>query len=694
MKQFITLVALAAVTGVYGQLDRSVRPNPAKAPTININDSEVFTTSNGITVILSENHRLPRVSFDLVMGGTPMAEGNKAGVNALMGQLVLSGTDSRTKDALDAEVDYMGATLNADGNSVYFSCLTKHLDKGLAIMQDVVMHPSFPESEFERVKKQTESGLLSAKADPNTMANNAEKKIIFAGGHPYGDVMNEASLAAITRDDVLSNFRQVFTPSGAYLVIVGDITKARAQEVAEKYFGSWKGTDVYKTDLTGGRSGKNNRVIFVNKPGAVQSVISVAFAVNMKTGDKNQLPLTVLNGIFGGGGFGTRLMQNLREDKAYTYGCYSDLQVTRYGSWMSASGSFRNEVTDSAIAQILYEFDRIRKDYVSDDELALTKATMAGSFARSLERPQTIARFALNIIQNNLPADYYKNYLKRLEAVDKEAVLAMAKQYFSSGYNIIVVGNESILDKLKQFDTDGIIEKLDAFGNPVIEMKKADISAEQLIEKYLLAVTQTGTIKEAKAKIAGVKSLKKIAELRAQQIPGTLKMTDYFAAPNKEAMSVEMMGMTVSHSYFDGTKGGNVNMQTGDKPMTPEEIAEKKKMAGLFPEVNFQANGVKYELKGIENQNGTDFYVLYTADGNKQQYDYFDTKTFLKSKSVTIQTEDGETMEQSISLSNYQAVNGILFPHAMNLMMGEMGMSGTITSIEVNGTIDPKTFTE
>src|SRR5262245_20859621 len=112
MKQLITLVALAAFTGVYGQLDRSVRPNPAKAPVININDSEVFQTSNGITVILSENHKLPRVSFDLVMGGTPIAEGSKAGVNSLMGQLILSGTNNRPKDALDAEVDYMGATLN------------------------------------------------------------------------------------------------------------------------------------------------------------------------------------------------------------------------------------------------------------------------------------------------------------------------------------------------------------------------------------------------------------------------------------------------------------------------------------------------------------------------------------------------------------------------------------------------------
>lgn len=693
MKQIITLVALVAITGVYGQLDRSVRPNPAQAPTININDSEVFKTSNGITVVLSENHKLPRVSFDLVMGVSPIAEGPKAGVNSIMGQLILSGTSNRTKDVLDAEVDYMGATLNADGNSLYLSCLSKHLDKALGIMQDVVLNTTFPESEFDRIKKQAESSLLSAKASPDEMANNAERKANFAG-HPYGDIMNEASLAAITRADVLANFNQVFTPQGAYLVIVGDITKDQAKALAEKYFGTWKGQSLYKVDFGGGKPTKGNRVIFVNKPGAVQSVISISLPVDVKSGDKNQLPLTVLSEILGGGSFGSRLMQNLREDKAYTYGCRSDLQITRDGSWMSASGSFRNEVTDSAITQILYEFARIQEGYVTDQELALTKASMAGGFARSLESPQTIARFALNIIRNNLSADYYKNYLKRLDAIDKETVLLMAQQYLASGYNIVVVGNESVLDKIKQFDADGVIEKMDAFGNPVVEMKAADITADQLLEKYTLAVTQTTSMKAALKKMKKIKSVTKEMELSAQQIPAPLKMTDAFQAPNSDASQLEMQGMVLQRQYFNGTTGGSTNMQEGKKPLSPEALAAKKKSVGLFPEMNYKTSGMTYELKGIENQNGTDFYVLFTTDGDKQQFDYFDINTFLKSKSVIIQTQDGETSEQAISFSDYKDVNGLLFPHSMNLMMGEMGLTGKIVKLEVNGKVDPKLFVE
>lgn len=222
----------------------------------------------------------------------------------------------------------------------------------------------------------------------------------------------------------------------------------------------------------------------------------------MKTGDVNQLPSTVLNGILGGGGFGTRLMQNLREDKAYTYGCYSAMNITENGSWMSAGGNFRNAVTDSAITQILKEFELITTELVKDDEINLTKSSQAGGFARSLESPSTIARFALNTIKYKLPKDYYQNYLQRLEAVNKDDILNMAKSYFTStNCNIIVVGNEEILDKLKKFDSDGKVTILDEFGNPFKEMVKADITKEQLITNYLLAVTKSSSMKELTKKL-------------------------------------------------------------------------------------------------------------------------------------------------------------------------------------------------
>lgn len=691
MKKTLTLLALTAVTGVFGQIDRSVRPAAAPAPAINIKNSEVFKLNNGITVVLSENHKLPRVSFSLTMGASPMLEGSKAGVNSVMGQLLASGTTKRSKDQLDGEIDYMGADFSANGSSIYMSCLTKHMDKALEIMQDVTMNPSFPQDEFERIKKQNESGLLSAKSSPDEMANNAQAKINFPN-HPYGEVMNEMSLAAITLDDVRANYKNVYTPNGAYLVIVGDINKQKAMEMAEKFFGSWKGQSVYKEDWGNGLKVKANRVIFVNKPGAVQSNITIAFPFDMKPNDKNYIAMNVMNSILGGGSFGSRLMANLREDKAYTYGCYSSVDITRDGSSFSAGGNFRNDVTDSAITQILMEIQRIADSYVTDDELNLAKSSMAGGFARSLERPQTIARFALNIIRNNLPQDYYQNYLKNLDAITKEDVLMVAQKYFSGGVNIIVVGNESVLEKIKVFDADGVIEKLDAFGNPVIEMKPADITADQLIQNYINAVTLTDSPKALAKKMKKVKSIEKKTTLSSAQIPMAITMTDVFVAPNKEAMKIEAQGMVFQSSYYDGTKGAETNMQTGKKEMTAEEIAEKKRTDGMFAEMKYKSSGIKYTLKGIETINGKDYYVLEVIDGDTQSIDYFDTKTFMKFRSMAIVKKDGETIEVSIDYSDYKEVNGFMFAHKFVRNMGQMNFDGNVTSIIFNGTVDMKMF--
>jgi zinc protease len=692
MNKVLLFAGLMMPAILFGQIDRSVRPSAAKAPTINIKDSQVFTTENGITVILSENHTLPRVAFNMVMGNDPVLEGPKAGLSDMAGSLIMSGTTNRDKDQLDKEIDYIGASLEASSENIFLSCLTKHMDKGLTLMSDVLFNASFPMSEFERIKKQNESGLLSTKSDPGTMATNAEVKVNFPN-HPYGEVMTESSLKNITREDVVAYYKRSFTPKGSYLVIVGDITLDQAKNLVGQYFGSWKGGEAIKAETNDGQFNKGNRVIFVKKAGAVQSVIQVSFPIKMRTGDQNQLPLNVLNGILGGGGFGTRLMQNLREDKAYTYGCYSDLNITEDGSWISIGGNFRNDVTDSAITQILFELDKITNEYVTDEELNLTKSSMAGGFARSLERPQTIAQFALNIIRNNLSKDYYQTYLKRLEAVDKEAVLTMAQTYFSAkNCNIVVVGNEEVLERLKVFDADGVIEMLDAFGDPVKETKAADITKEQLIERYILATTATSSLKAADKKLKKIKSVRKATDLNMAQVPFPLKMTDIWMAPNMDGMKMEGQGMVFQKAVFEGSTGSSWNMQGGKKEMSADDIAAKNKSTGLLPELNYGATGMNYELVGIENVDGKDAYVLKVMDGQSETYEYYDFATYLKVKTVSIRTEEGETTEMSTSYSDYKDVNGILFAHSLVISVGEAGFSGTVTAIEVNGKIDLKEF--
>ena len=689
MKKYIFLLGALFPTLVFGQLDRSIRPTPKAAPIINIKDSEVFKTTNGITVILSEDHKLPRVSFNLVMGSTPKAEMEMAGLSEVAGSLIMSGTTTRSKDQLDNEIDYIGASLSADQNSMYLSCLTKHVNKGLELMSDVLLNANFPESEVTRIIAQNESALLTAKSDAGTMAQNAEAVANFPKGHPYGEVMTEESLKKINRAAILNYYKENFTPKGSYLVVVGDVTKAQVTAMIDTYFSSWTGPEAYQVELGTGQFNQGNRVLFVKKPGAVQSVVYVSFPLNVKPGDADYLKLTVLNEILGGGVFGSRLMQNLREDKAYTYGCRSRVQITENGSWFSAGGNFRNDVTDSAITQILYEIEHITDGLVSDEEINLTKSSMAGGFARSLERPATVARFALNIIKNKLPKDYYQTYLKQLDAITKDDLLMVAQTYFlPKNCNIVVVGNEEILDRLVQFDADGEIEQLDAFGNPIKEVIPADISAEVLLDHYVMAVTQTTSIKKATKKLKKVKSMKEEMEMTMAQMPFPLKSTKIWTAAGVKASKFEMNGAVTQSAYFDGKTGFKVNRVDGKTDLTPEEIAAKNKTQGLIPELNYKKAGMTYEILGIEKKNGVECYVLRMTDGEAEGFDYFARDTYLKIASITITMEDGEAREVSGTYADYEERNGILFPMTQTVSLGGMTLTGKVRTLELNGTLN------
>ncbi len=684
MKSLYLLVVLILTNSVFAQLDRSQRPAPAAAQKINIPASQVFTTSNGITVILSENHKIPKVSIELSLGNTPRLEGNKAGLADFTGSLLMSGTTTRSKDQLDREIDFIGADLSAGSSSMYLGCLTKHLSKGLDLMTDVLYNANFPESEVERVRKQNLSGLQSTKADAGEMASNATRAVNFPN-HPLGEIMTEATLQNISREDLIAYYKSTFTPQGSYLVVVGDITRAETEALVQTYFASWQGGPVYQASLGKGQLDKGNRVIFVKKPGAVQSVVYVTFPIDIRSGHKDQLALNVLNGILGGGGFGTRLMQNLREDKAFTYGCYSSLNITENGSWMSAGGNFKNAVTDSAITEILKEFAGIIEAQVTDEELSLTKNNMAGGFARSLERPQTVARFALNTIKQKLAPDYYQKYLQQLEAITKEDVLRVAQLYFTAkNCHIIVVGNEEILPKLMPFDSDGKIEKLDAFGAPIKETKSADITADQLIDSYVMALTGTSSKKAALKKVKAIKSYIRVSELSSEQIPFALSSTDYFWDGVKEASKMEMPGMVLQKSYYDGVSGYTFSMQNGREDLKAEEVAAKQKASGLIAELNYKAKGMNYELKGIETIDGQDCYVLYTTDGQAENYDYFTTNSFMKVRSTNLRKAGDELVETTTTFSDFKLVNGMMFAHSFSMSVGKMTLNGIVKTIEVN----------
>src|SRR5690554_3980115 len=242
MKAFTILllaVTLVAPT-LYGQVDRTKAPEPGPAREIEIGEYQTFTLKNGLQVFVVENHKLPRVQFSLQLRHDPVYEGEKAGYVSMAGELIGTGTTSRSKAQLDEEVDFIGAALNTSAQGIFASSLTKHTDKLLDLMTDVLYNPAFNPDELEKIKTQTRSAIVANREDPEVIASNVRDALVYGKDHPYGDLVTEKTLDAITLEDCKAYYNTYFRPNNAYLAIVGDIDLKTAKKLVNKHFGKWE----------------------------------------------------------------------------------------------------------------------------------------------------------------------------------------------------------------------------------------------------------------------------------------------------------------------------------------------------------------------------------------------------------------------------------------------------------------------
>ena len=405
---YLTLIMLLTV-GVQAQIDRSIRPTAGPAPKIQLGDYEFFTLENGLKVIVVENHKVPKITYQLSLDIDPILEGNHAGYVSMAGELLRSGTHSKSKAEIDEAIDFIGASLNTYSTGISGSVLTKHSNEFLDIMSDVLFNPTFPAEELDKLKKQSISGIQAGKNEANAIASNINSIVTYGKDHPYGEIISEKSIESINIDQCKEYYQTYFKPNVAYLIIVGDITLKEARSQTNKYFSGWVAEEVPTHQYEFPGINTTPRVVIGNRDGAVQSVIMVSFPLDYKPGNPDAIKGSVLNTILGGGGTSTRINANLREDKAYTYGGYSSLSTDKIVGAFNASAEVKGEATDSAMYELLYEIKRMIEEPVDVEELEKIKSKMHGSFARSLENPSTIANFVLNIKKYNLPEDYYSS---------------------------------------------------------------------------------------------------------------------------------------------------------------------------------------------------------------------------------------------------------------------------------------------
>ncbi len=661
---------------------RSTPPTPGPAPKIQIGESKEFLMANGLKVIVVENHKLPRVSYQLYVDAPDIIQGADAGYIDFAGQLLNKGTTSKSKAEIDEAVDFMGASMSTSASGVFASSLSRHSENLMKILSDVVKNPTFPAAEFEKIKKQTLSSLAQNKETPEAIASNVSDVLRYGKNHPYGELVTEETVEKITLDKTKAYYQKYFKPNYSYLVVVGDTDMAKTKKLVMQYLSDWKKTDkVEQYDYPVPTAPDATTVDFVNKSGAVQSIINITYPVNLKPGSDDLIKASVANTILGGF-FQSRLNDNLRETKAYTYGARSRLSYDKNVGYFLASASVRNEVTDSSLVEFMKELNTLRDVRVPLEEVELAKSVMAGNFARSLERPETVARFALNTARYNLPKDYYATYLEKLSKVTPEDVAEMSQKYFlTKNAHIIVVGNQDeVAEKLGRFSADGKVHYYDVYGNKV-EMNKNTVpdglTAQSVVDEYIKAVG-------GKDKLMTVKEVYSMASASMQGM--TLSMENYQMGNEKFANKVTMMGNVVQSVTFDGTKAKMGGMQ-GEKIMEGEEANAMKGNALIFPELHYDRLDYGLKLSGTEKIDGNEAYkLIITSPYGKKTTEYFDVNTKLKVKSIT---EEGDVV-----YSDYKAVDGIMFPFQMKASGGGMPMPLVmkVEKVEVNKGIDATMF--
>ncbi|MDC3337550.1 insulinase family protein [Flavobacteriales bacterium] len=707
MKQITSLlVTLTISLGLNAQvvIDRTKAPEPGPAPKISIGKADKFILENGLTVIVVENHKLPKVSFQLTIDMDPLLEGDKVGYSEMAGNLISAGTTNKPKSTIDEEIDFIGATLSTYSNGIFASSLTKHQDKLLSLVSDMLLNPAFPIEELDKQKNQTLSELKSAKTNPNAIIGRVGNALKNGKNHPYGEIQTKAHVESITIEDCKNFYNTYFRPNIAYLVIVGDITTDGAKDLANKYFGKWEKAEVPQHKYDQPTADWSTRVAFVNKPGAVQSVISITYPIDLKPGSEDELTAKVANAILGGGVFSGRLMQNLREDKAFTYGARSSIRSGRLVGSFNASASVRNEVTDSAVHEFMYELNKMANEKVTEEELALVKNNMNGTFALSLENAQTIARFALNIERYNLPADYYEKYLERLAAITIDDIQKVAKKYVKPENAIIlVVGNkDECANKLAKFAASKKVELFDFQANAITEKPAKKIpqglTGNQVMEDYLMAITNETTMKGVLKKYKKLKSMTTIASAKVDQMGQTftIQMTSKSKSPDKSFVELKIveMGMVVEKTVYNKGKGISTNMQTGKKELEGEDLEKGKLQAMLDKNVKLKELGYSLKLIGIEEFNEQDVYKLavFSKQGDIK-YEYFDVNSKLKVFSTASdKSPTGEEVMSSQELKDYKEVNGMLHPHKMIMVSGSQEIEFNVSKIETNVKIDDNEF--
>jgi zinc protease len=434
--------------------------------------AEEATLKNGLQVVLLESHKVPTFNMQMVVLSGGLADKpDYHGLASFTAGLLREGTTKRSSKDIAEQVDALGATLAANAglssltSVVSTSGLIENLDQTLELFADVVRNPTFPQAEVDKYKTRTLAQLQFQRSIPQFLAAEQFNRAIYGTGHPASFVVPPAeSIKKLTSKDLADFHATYYRPNNAILAIVGDVTMKDIMPKLEKAFGDWQKGDVPAVNIPAAPAQSESRIYLIDRPGSVQTVLQLG-TLGIERTSPDYFAVLLADRVLGGGPSG-RLFLNLREDKGYTYGAYSNFGGSKFrGTWISSS-EVRTDVTEGAMKEFMYELNRLRNEPVPAGELDNAKRAIIGSFALSLEQPTTLLQNIVTQKIYNLPADYWDTYPQKVAAITAADVQQVAQKYLDLGHlQVVAVGDASkARDVLTKY---GKVQLFDADGKPV-----------------------------------------------------------------------------------------------------------------------------------------------------------------------------------------------------------------------------------
>jgi predicted Zn-dependent peptidase len=667
------------------KIDITQKPEPLAEKEFVFPKYSETNLKNGVKVFLVEDHEQPTFAFRILIPGGSAYDGDKPGLAELTAEMLTKGAGKLTALQIAQKLDGVGANLSVSASPEYFlvsgNCIIKHIPLLLDVLSDVLLRPTFPKEELDKLKPRVIAGIRNEKSRGSVIANALTKKIVYGEKHPYGIRKTEESVSNITIDDISEFYQKYFKPDWASLVITGDVSLQEIIPLFDKALANWKKGNIPPLTFPP-TSPSPLGVYFVKRPASVQSSIILSTpTVEIKNPDYETLDLAA---SVIGSGFAGRLFRTLRETYSYTYTPFGYQTSSKFANRFACGAEVRNAVTDSAIDVIKEQLYLLATEPPSEEELNRIKKVEIGHYLMSFENTDFIASLIQNAYFNGIPLAELKDYPKRVQNMTPYDIQKVAKKYMhpDKAY-IVVVGNPDVKSKLEKF---GKIFEYDIDLNPVsgekAKMEKVSLDPDELIEKYLDARGGKTFLENLQSySLEGKASL----SFQGQVANGTV--TQKIKSPTKKYQKIDF-GMFQSELWVNQNEAWS-KVQGPVEKLEPKEFDKALFDIAINKEIdklgkNFQIN--------ILGKQGGQILVKFTTPSGFEATTYFNASNYLIEKIESTEDTPQGPIPVTTTFEKWEKIDNYYFPMLVKTTNPMFDME-VENAYQLNVPFDDNTFT-